>query len=123
MAVLLVSLAAPACGGSGDGGNDGGAASEPTAPVPSRLVDGRVVVDVTIAGRSFPMILATGGRTVVPERLAGKGGGARSRPEGDARLGAARRALETARARSLGAVPAGLGAFVRIPNGELAATA
>jgi lysophospholipase L1-like esterase len=62
--LAFAALALPGCGG-GSGGEP-----KVTRSVPFRIVDNRIVIDATVAGRTVPMILDSGGPTVVFARLA-----------------------------------------------------
>jgi hypothetical protein len=116
-ALLAVLVLLVACGGS----NDRKPVRHGPTAVPFRLVDGKVVVDVAIRGRTFPMIVATGGRTVVSRRLADAVGG--SVRGGVARLGTVR-VGELSRHRvkaRLAAFPLGSALACASPDGQLGA--
>jgi hypothetical protein len=66
--LLLVAASFTACGGGTGGSRE---ARPEVVTVPFRVIDGRIVVDVELAGRRLPMLLATGGRTAVSASLAG----------------------------------------------------
>jgi hypothetical protein len=117
LGALLCVLGLGACGTSSGGNPE---RREPAA-VPFRLVDGRIVVDVAIAGRTFPMTLATGGRTIVSKRLASAVGGSirdRRAQLGTVRLG--RLARHRVRAE-LAEFPLDSELACASPNGQLGA--
>lgn len=95
LVLFLLLLASPAAFAACGEGSRPEIATQRVDVVPIRLVDDRIVVDAVVEGEKVPMVLATGGSTIVSERLQRRLGGPTSLQElrlGTVRIGGLRRA-------------------------------